>query len=454
MPRLISLGSTATSLRFADRRPSGGIAMNAVRRTGFVLGSAFVLTATWASLAFAVSGDLDTSFNGDGKVMSDFTNRFAGAEAVAIQSNGKVVVAGGNGNSGIKGNFAVARYNVDGTLDATFSDNGKVMTGFTVGRDIAYGVAIPADGKIVAAGTAGGAGIKFALARYNANGTLDTTFSGDGKVMTDFTPGLDGAAGVVIQANGKIVAAGTAYADCGCNKFALARYNANGTLDSTFSGDGKVTTYFGFGAHGDAVALQANGKLVVAGSSSELARFALARYRVDGSLDTTFGGDGKVTTRMGHGETAATGVAIQANGKVVAAGYTDVPHEFGDTFGPGKFALARYRVDGGLDVSFGGDGRVTTAFGSRNAAANCVAIQGNGKIAAAGGAGDSSRFALARYNLNGTRDMTFGGDGRVTTNFTPEEDLALGVAVQAGKIVAAGQALVSGSRFAVARYLA
>lgn len=431
-----------------------GLAMTASRRTGFVLGTACALTAMWASLAFALPGDLDTTFSGDGKVMSDFTNRFAGAEAVAIQSNGKVVVAGGTGRRGIKGNFAVARYNANGTLDTTFSANGKAMTGFTAGRDIAYGVAVQADGKIVAAGTAGGNGNTFALARYNANGTLDSTFSGDGKVMTDFTPGLDGAAGVVIQANGKIVAAGTAYADCGCNKFALARYNANGTLDATFGGDGKVTTYFGFGAHGDAVALQANGKLVVAGSSSELARFALARYAVDGSLDTSFGGDGKVTTRMGHGETAATAVAILSNGKVVATGYTDLPHEFGDAFGPGKFALARYRVDGGLDVSFGGDGRVMTRFGSRNAAANAVAVQGNGKIVAAGGAGDGRRFALARFNLNGTRDTTFGGDGRVTTNFSAREDLALGVAVRAGKIVAAGHALVSGSRFAVARYLA
>jgi uncharacterized delta-60 repeat protein len=272
--------------------------------------------------------------------------------------------------------------------------------------------------------------------------------------MTDFSPGLDEAAGVVIQADGKIVAAGTSYADCGCNRFALARYDTNGTLDGTFGGDGKVTTYFGFGARGEAVALQANGKLVVAGSSSELARFALARYRTDGTLDTSFGGGGKVTTRMGHGETAATGVAIQANGKVVAVGYTDRLHEFGDTFGPGKFALARYRVDGTLDAGFGGDGRVTTTFGNRTAAANAVAIQANGTIVAGGAAGDGRRFALARYHLNGSLDTAFGGDGRVTTNFTSAEDVVLGVAVRAGKIAAVGHALVSGSRFAVARYLA
>jgi uncharacterized delta-60 repeat protein len=431
-----------------------GIVMNIARRTAFILASAWALTAIWASLAFAASGDLDTAFGGDGKVTTNFTKGFDGASAVAIQANGKVVVAGGTGATGLAGNFALARYNANGTLDTTFSGNGRVTTSFTAGKDVASGVAIQTDGKIVAAGGAGGSGRRFALARYNPNGTLDASFGGDGKVLTDFTVGSDSAADVVIQANGKIVAAGTAQSDCGCSKFALARYNINGTLDTTFGGDGKVTTFFGFGGHGNGVALQANGKLVVAGSSSELARFALARYRADGTLDTTFGGNGKVTTRMGHGETAATGVAIQVNGSVVVAGYTDTPHEFGDTFGPGKFALARYRVDGTLDTGFGGDGRVTTRFGGRNAAANGVATQGNGKIVAAGAAGGGRRFALARYNADGTRDTTFGGDGRVVTEFTAGEDLALGVAVRAGKIVAAGHMAGSGGRFAVSRYIA
>ena len=424
-----------------------------LRRTGSVLGSC-VLTVMWASLAFGVSGGLDTTFSGDGKVMTNFTNGFDGANAVAIQTNGKVVVAGGAGTTGVAGNFALARYNPNGSLDSTFSGNGRVTTNFTPGKDVAFGVAIQADGRIVAAGEAGGLGRMFALARYNANGTLDTTFSGDGKVLTNFTKGLDGAAGVVIQSNGKIVAAGTAYADCGCNKFALARYDTNGTLDATFGGDGKVTTFFGFGAHANGVALQPNGRLVVVGWASELAWFALARYRADGTLDTTFGGDGRVKTRMGHGETAATSVAVQANGKVVAAGYTDAPHEFGDTFGPGKFALARYRADGTLDAGFGGDGRLTTRFGGRNAAAYGVAIQGNGKIVAAGVAGGLRQFALARYDPDGTRDTVFGGDGRVMTNFALGEDLARGVAVQAGKIVAAGHAAANGGSVAVARYLA
>jgi serralysin len=442
----------ATTIRFARQTLTRGILM-IVRRTRLVLILACALIAMSASLAYAVSGALDSAFGGDGKVTTNFANGFAGASAVAIQTNGKIVAVGVT--KGTRGQFALARYNPNGTLDTSFGGDGRVTTNFTTGKDFALGVAIQANGKIVAAGGARGTGGRFALARYNANGTLDTSFGGDGRVTTNFSPGDDVASGVAIQANGRIVAAGTAYSNCGCNRFALARYNTNGTLDTSFGGTGRVDTSFRFGARVNAVAIHANGKLVVAGSASELAWFALARYNPDGTLDTSFGGDGKVTTRMGRGETAATGVAIQPNGKVIAAGYTDVPHEFGDAFGPGRFALARYRVNGTLDPSFSGDGKVKTRFGSKNASANGVAIQANGKLVAAGtAAGGSGRFALARYSRFGTLDISFGGDGKVTTNFTSGEDVGLGVAIHTGKIVAAGRAGSGvGGRFALSRHL-
>jgi uncharacterized delta-60 repeat protein len=202
------------------------------------------------------------------------------------------------------------------------------------------------------------------------------------------------------------------------------------------------------------VAIQADGKIVVVGGQTpEGSRFRVARYQADGTLDGTFSGDGKVRTRMGDGEGSATGIAIQANGRILVAGYTDVPHEFGDPFRP-KFALARYLEDGSLDPSFGGDGRVTT--GSRlGLVAEDVAIQADGKIVAAGHTffGDG-RFALARYAGGGSLDPTFGGDGKVTTDFTSGEDAAFGVGIQAdGKIVAAGHAAKRGGRFALSRYL-
>ncbi len=428
-----------------------------IRRGIAVASFAFVSGALTASSALAA---LDPTFGGDGKVTTNFTAGFDGANAVAIQADGKIVAVGGDAGRG--GRFAVARYNTNGSLDTTFGGRGKVSTNFANGSDVAYGVAIRSDGRIVVVGeishVAHGPSIvgRFAVAQYMPDGTLDTTFGGDGKVTTDFTSGEDGARGVAIHA-GKIVAAGATNVGCFCSRFALARYDADGSLDTTFGGDGKVLTRFRNGGQARAVDIQANGKIVAAGGQvPEVDRFEVARYRPDGTLDPTFGGDGKVTTNMGRGEEEATGVAIQANGKVVAVGYTDMPHEFGDTFGPGKFALARYRVDGTLDAGFGGDGRVKTRFGrTGSSAAEDVAIQADGRIVVAGHAsGRGGRFALARYNLGGALDDSFGGDGRATTNFTAGEDLAFGVAIQVnGRVVAAGHAAMVGGVFALARYL-
>jgi uncharacterized delta-60 repeat protein len=170
-----------------------------------------------------------------------------------------------------------AAFAAAGQLDPTFRGDGKVTTQITAGRDVASGVALQANGKIVAVGRAARSGGRFAMARYKPNGALDSTFGGDGKVTTDFTTGEDGANGVAIQADGKIVAGGSAD-----DRFALARYRHNGTLDSTFGGHGKVTTEFTAGADFAAgVALQADGKIVAAGGASVFttrARFALARY--------------------------------------------------------------------------------------------------------------------------------------------------------------------------------
>jgi uncharacterized delta-60 repeat protein len=294
--------------------------------TAAVLASALVFAVI---PALAGPATLDASFSGDGKVTTNFTAGFDGAKAVAIQVDGKIVAVGGAGSSR---RFALARYNVDGSRDTTFGGDGKVTTNFTRHSDVATGVAIQADGKIVAVGevsrnTSNGTVGRFALARYNDDGTLDTTFDGDGKVTTDFTAGKDGAMAVAIQGDGQILAAGSANTFCFCSRFALARYNDDGTLDTTFGGDGKVTTTFKGGSAANAAAIQANGKIVaVGGQVPEVDKFEVARYHSDGTLDTTFNGDGKVSTNMGQGEESATDVAIQANGKVVVAGYTDVPH--------------------------------------------------------------------------------------------------------------------------------
>lgn len=397
--------------------------------------------------AVAAPGDLDTTFSDDGKVTTDFTSAEDTAYGVAIQDDGKIVVAGTTRYR----RFALARYNTDGSPDTTFSGDGKVTTDFTPRGDAAYAVAIQADGKIMAAGYAQFHGdLKFALARYTTDGSLDTTFSGDGKVTTDFTSGADGAYGVAIQDDGKIVAVGGAGGhELAPQTFALARYRPNGRLDTTFSGDGKVRTNFwrGGGDSAYAVAIQEDGKIVAAGGDS---RFALARYRPGGGLDATFGGDGKVSTSIRTiccgSDAGVFAVAIQPDGKIVAAGVAALC----------CFALARYNSNGSLDTTFDDDGKVTSeeSFGGF---AYGVAVQADGKIVAAGMANFWDSWALARYNTDGTLDTTFGVDGLVTTDFSYASgaDGAYGVAVQAdGNIVAAGAAGGSGGRFAVARYLA
>ena len=309
---------------------------------------------------------------------------------MAIQADGKLVAAG---TSGFK-TFALARYNIDGSSDSTFSGDGKLTTDITSKEDFANVVAIQADGKVVAAGDSGvgGSNERFALTRYNSDGSLDSTFGGDGRVTTDFTSYPDDALALAIQIDGKIVVAGGAGFGAPNEKFALARYNADGSLDTTFSGDGKRIT--DFTSHPDvafAMVLQADGKIVVGGGAS-LGRsnptWALARYNLDGSLDTTLGGNGKVTTDFTRGDDDAYSLALQADGKIVAAGQSGGSNP--------KFALARYNSDGSLDATFGADGKVTTDFTPGYDSAYSVAIQADGMIVAAGTSGFEA-FALARY---------------------------------------------------------
>jgi uncharacterized delta-60 repeat protein len=391
------------------------------------------------------AGELDSTFDGDGKVTTDFFGGDDRGNDVAIQADGKLVVVGGGGESL---RFELARYKLDGSLDPSFGGDGKVVAPFG-GEDEAADVAIQADGKIVAAGrtSVGGNSSNFALARYNPDGSLDSSFDGDGLVVTDFGA-FESIASVTIQADGKIVAAGLSGPLEGFDDFALARYNTNGSLDANFDGDGRLTADFGSNDYATGVAVQADDRIVAAGVTSagpEGLNFALARYNPNGSPDPSFGGDGRVAIDFGAGE-RANALAIQADGKIVAAGVSFAGSG-------GNFALTRYRVDGSPDPSFGGDGLVTTDFGQDDWAFD-LTIQPDGKLLAVGHEGQA-HFALARYNANGNLDSSFDGDGRVLTDFGAT-DIAAGVGIQLdGKIVAAGLTATDNpfSDFAIARYL-
>jgi uncharacterized delta-60 repeat protein len=386
--------------------------------------------------AQAAAGYLDTSFSGDGTLVTDFGD-VTGPD-IAIQDDGRIVAVGRAGSD-----FALARYNPDGSLDLTFSGDGKLTTDFG-GSDQARAVVIQADDKIVVAGW--GDSADFALARYSPDGSLDPTFAGDGKLTTDFGGG-DGAEDVVVQSDGKFVAAGRSNSDT-----ALARYNPDGSLDTTFAGDGKHTTAFGGGAAG--VAIQVDDRIVTAGRDGS--DFALARFSPDGSPDASFSGDGRQSTDFG-GDDSASDLAIQPDGRIVVAGTAVRP------FGPfpyGDFALARYNADGSLDASFGSGGTRTQDFNWYEDGA-AVAIQANGKLVVAGGQTDpygfpenGAWFQSAIYRADGSNDQTL-----PFADFVGDVDCcahthATAVAIQDdGKIVIAGA--TSGwsvTGFAIARY--
>jgi len=247
-------------------------------------------------------GDLDSTFDGDGKVTTDFGGSGSSTQsigALALQPDGKIVAAGTGYEDG-SSHFALARYQADGSLDPTFDGNGKVTTGLNPYTNVAVrALALQPDGKILVAGAGDGDNsdtINFALIRYNADGSLDSSFGDEGKLI----PGFDFfyLKTFILQPDGKIVVAGNPPYDSGTNDFTLVRYEANGSLDLTFGGDGKVTTDFGGTADvANALALQPDGKLVAAGVRYEpLAlepyKFALARYNPDGNLDPSFDGDG------------------------------------------------------------------------------------------------------------------------------------------------------------------
>ena len=427
----------------------------------------------------AASGDLDPTFGTGGKVTTDLGELDA-ISAIAIQADGKIVAVGSSANSPpvTEVKFIVSRYTIGGSLDPTFGTNGVINTVFGTnfaGNSIAaaQAVVIQPDGKIVAGGWVQiNFASNFALARYNSDGSLDSTFGNGGKVITSFFGNEDRLFGLAVQADGKILAAGGVFAGGTGFDFGLARYDRDGTLDATFGSGGKVSTdldsLIGGFSHDEAVgiAVQANGKIVLVGGESgntpTFGDFAIVRYNTDGIPDATFGSSGRVTTDFFGGEDQALAVAIQQDGKIVVGGGDSINTLFAQ-----DFALARYDTNGSLDPTFGAGGKVatdfTTDFGTTFRTADNVsslAIQPDGKILAAGAANGfigSGGFALARYNTNGGLDNAFGLGGKVTTSFHGFGESASSLAIQRdGKIVLGGrnhpQPTGDKADFALARY--
>ncbi len=413
------------------------------------------LLAVWVmtlgpTSALAAPGALDSTFGTGGKVTTDFGGLFDWANALVRQPDGKLVIAGYS-SAGDADNFALARYNPNGSLDPAFGTGGKVITDFGGSVNEALAMVLQPDGKLVAAGYTQAAGDDFALARYNSNGSLDPAFGTGGKVITDFDAMDEVVLALIQQPDGKLVAAGYTQAAGGFD-FALVRYNSNGSLDSTFGTGGKVTTDFGGLDRANALVVQPDGKLVAAGSTQVggASNFALARYNINGSLDGAFGTGGKVTTDFGNPDDEVFALVLQPDGKLVAAGSTQAAGVY-------DFALARYNINGSLDGAFGTGGKVTTdVFGRPDDKASALVLQPDGKLVAAGYSLDDAGydFALARYNINGSLDTAFGAGGMMIADFGSPDDAAAALVLQPdGKLVAAGYtATVDGYDVALARF--
>ena len=407
------------------------------------------------------AGTLDTSFGTTGSVITDMVNNTDSGSALAVQSDGKIVAVGTAYNSSGE-DFGIVRYNADGTLDTAFGTDGKVLTDFDNNTDRAYGVAIqPDDQKIVVVGmAASGSNMSFGIARYNPNGTLDTNFSGDGKVITDLSSGgSDIAYGVTVQADGKLVVTGCAGSSP--TQVALVRYNPNGSLDTSFGTGGiSLTNAENIVSHDTTgiaiaydVALQSDQKIVVAGYLHHWGHQQMfaARFMTDGTLDTNFDTDG-IAAQQVENSSSAYGVAIQGDGKIVLAGYANQlasPN-------PNVFAVLRFTSAGSLDTTFSGDGIAMTAIGSSDDRAQDLAIQSDGRIVAVGFSivGGNQQFAFARYMRDGSLDTSFGSSGTLTMGLGNGKSSACSVAIQSdGRIVAAGTAHQSGDDYALARLL-
>ena len=374
------------------------------------------------------SGDLDRTFAGSGKKTIDFGGVDA-ARAVLVQRDRKIIVAGGDPAAGT---FCVARLRPGGRLDPAFGSGGKRRIALGGNEGSAYGAALAPDGRIVVVGDSD---FRVAVARLNRDGTLDTTFSGDGKAFFSWGP-IGRAMAVLVLPNGKLLVAGFSGPEGG--DMQVARLRANGALDTTFGTAGKAAIDFGATEFGLAMARQANGRILVAGRSTG-GGAVVARLRANGALDPDFGGDGRVTLPGGG---SATAVLVAPDRRIVVAG-TDANE---------RMSVTRLRPAGSLDATFAVAGTATIDFGALDDLADGAVLQPDGRIVLAGYSQGDEDVAVARLSADGSPDATFGAGGKATVDFGAAT-FGNAVALQAnGRIVVAGQK-TGRDDFAVARLL-
>ncbi len=450
-------------------------------------------------IRYKVDGNLDNTFGSGGVVTTPIGVSDSEARSVAIQEDGKIVVAGDYSNGFNNDDFVIARYDSDGTLDFSFGTNGITLTPIGEHNDEPNSIVIQSDGKIIAAGrtynvTEG----DYALVRYNSNGSLDDSFGNNGIKITSIENSSEQAYDVAKLSNGKIVATGSIDSDTNGSNSITVRYNADGSLDNTFGDNGIVITEVKYSMeYTTSVVLQNkndNEKIITLsniwnGSDND---FALNRFNPDGTLDNTFGINGKTIKSIKDSSSDDfESLIIQNDGKIIASGSTYIDNErhsvavrytsdgsLDNTFGMGGiallpannsvdfvysaaiqndgkiiacgysylnngavFAAVRYNVDGSFDNTFGSEGKAFIPIGSSYDFAFSSAIQDDDKIILAGSYrnGDKDNFSLVRLTADGKLDSTFGTDGLVTSPIGSSNNRCYSIKLQNdGKIIAAG----------------
>lgn len=423
--------------------------------------SASLTSNDFAVARLTVTGALDSSFDGDGKLTFDFNNRTDIARDVTVDSAGRILIGGESNQGSPNGqDFAVARLLDSGALDTSFNGNGKQTVDFGGTTDLGFSVAVDSTDRVLIAGRSrqGGATDEdFAVARLTASGAFDTTFDGDGKQTIDFNGNRDEPSGVAVDSAGRILIAGDTwdFSPTG-QSLSVARLTDAGTLDTSFDGDGMLITTIVSPTDDngrDVVAFQSDGKSIVVGTYNRNRDMLAVRYNTDGSLDTTFGSDGIVQIDFSS-EDQGYSVAVDSQDRILVAGYSRT----GSTTRY-DFAVARLTPTGALDTTFAGDGKQTIDFGSPNDFGYSVAVDSQDRVILGGRsyqvATNSYDFAVARLTTDGVLDTSFNGDGKQTIDFGGTGDEAYSVEVDSqDRVVVGGFTYQGGSTgydFAVAR---
>jgi uncharacterized delta-60 repeat protein/gliding motility-associated-like protein len=382
-------GSTPSSWATSD--PGEGLTKIAVQPDGKIIQTGHRETSLgndFVTIRYNADGSPDYPFGieGNGIIVTDLNGGSNDkAHSVAIQADGKIVVAG-ESTIGSKNVMAIVRYNADGTLDNTFNGNGKVIKDLNANPSGAFTVEIQPDGKILVAGWGyGGANKDFAVLRFNPDGSPDTGFGSAGIVFTDIASNNDAAADIEVLSDGKILAGG--WGRFGANDaFALVKYNSNGTLDNSFDGDGKAITSFSTNAHGITLDVFED-KIYFTGTSTD---FTIVSYNLaNGTLNTNFGG-GIVRTSLGNNDSSRS-LIVQCDGKILVGGDVgSVPFSTNS-----YFAVLRYFPNGTLDNTFNGSGIKTVDLAGLDVGFSGLAFQ-NDKILM-GGINFPNLFSV-RYN--------------------------------------------------------